>query len=215
MVAKRLQVAGLAASTLAVALAMPAIASAHVVVTPAQVGVGARSVFSVSVPNEKEVPVTALRIEIPNGIQDAMPTVHTGWTIETKQDSDKNVTEISWTGGSIPAGQRDDFTFKAQAPAKATSVDWKAYQTYADGTVVSWDQAPSAKEGDDDSSNKGPYSVTKVADDTESGSSADNSTTTGNTKTNPLPLVVSLVALVLSVASLTRKTPPQPKAEEK
>jgi hypothetical protein len=56
----------------------------------------------------------------------------------------EEVKELIWMNGSIPVGQRDDFVFSAQAPADESTLVWKAYQTYADGTVVAWDVASDA-----------------------------------------------------------------------
>jgi uncharacterized protein YcnI len=139
---------------------------AHVVVKPAEVGVGAFQTFTIGVPTEKDNPTVGLRLVIPEGLDYVMPNVKPGWTIETKktgEGEDAKVTEINWTGGSIPAGQRDEFIFSAKVPAKETSVKWKAYQTYEDGTVVSWDQEPSKKMAEEGT--KGPYSQTQVIDD--------------------------------------------------
>lgn len=155
-----------AAAILAVLL-VPAVASAHVAVQPSQVGIGKSQVFAISVPTEKEVPTVGVRLVLPSGLQDVMPTVKAGWQIETKttgEGDQKEVSEIIWTGGSIPAEQRDEFSFSAHVPAKATTLQWKAYQTYQDGTVVSWDQAPTESH-DDDGGDMGPYSTTKVVDD--------------------------------------------------
>ncbi len=44
---------------------------------------------------------------------------------------------VTWSG-TIPVGQREDFSFGAQVPGTAMQLDWKAYQTYTDGTVVHW-----------------------------------------------------------------------------
>ena len=55
-----------------------------------------------------------------------------------------DVTEIDWTDGNLPVGQRVDFLFQAQVPPTPTTLKWKAYQTYSDGEVVSWDQTPSS-----------------------------------------------------------------------
>ncbi len=182
------------------------VASAHVVVKPAEVGVGAYQTFTTSVPNEKDIPVTAMKLTIPAGLKSVTPTVKPGWTIDEVKDGsgeDAVVKEITWSGGTIPAGQRDDFTFSAQAPAKPTSVQWKAYQTYEDGTVVSWDQAPT--KSDDDSGDKGPYSVTKVVDDLTQTPAATTATTTkpvSNSRTN-LAITLSVVALLFSFAAYT------------
>jgi uncharacterized protein YcnI len=180
---------------LGVTLAMPYVAFAHVVVTPDQTGVGDRVTFNVSVPNERETAVTRLKVDIPAGVTDVMPNVMAGWTIETDKAGD-NVTAITWTG-TIPAGQRADFGFKAQVPAKAGEINWKAYQTYADGMTVNWDQKPDAKEGADETS--GPFSVTRVTDDIDQDGSTTHSSTDPIKTT--LALVFSAVALGLSVLS--------------
>ena len=147
---------------LSAAIFVPALASAHVVVTPAKVDVGQELVFNISVPNEQSTPVTDLKLTIPSGVTDVSPTVVPGWTIQTTKTGD-DISGIEWTGGTIPVGQRMDFSFGATAPANATTLDWIAYQTYADGTVVTWDQTPAGS--DDATGNKGPYSRTMVIND--------------------------------------------------
>ncbi len=173
-------------------LILPVVASAHVIVTPGQTFVGKELVFTVSVPNERTTPVTSIKLDIPKGVDQVTPTVTPGWTITTT-NTGNNTTAITWTG-SIPVGQREDFSFGAQAPANATQLDWKAYQTYADGTVVHWDQKPNGS--DDASGTAGPYSVTEVVNDlspTPTGSSPGKDT---------LALVLSVAALTLSIGGL-------------
>ncbi|HVV66954.1 MAG TPA: YcnI family protein [Candidatus Saccharimonadales bacterium] len=183
-------------TAITIAVALPAVAFAHVIVTPNQADVGASTKFNVSVPNEKEVAVTSVKLDIPKGVQNASPDVMAGWNITTTADSSGNVTSITWTGG-IPVGQRADFAFKAQLPANATELDWKAYQTYADGTVVQWDQNP-ATNGKAVKNNVGPYSVTKVVNDLNS----SNTSQDDNSNKSTLALVLSIVALVFSLSSL-------------
>jgi uncharacterized protein YcnI len=168
---------------------IPAVASAHVIVTPSQAGVAQELVFTASVPNEKQVAVTGLRIVIPAGVKEVTPTVKAGWTITTKGSGD-NINEIDWTAGSIPVGQRDDFSFGAQAPARATTLNWKAYQTYADGSVVSWDQTPAGS--DDATGDKGPYSTTTVVNDLPTATSPAK---TAEDRAD-VALAVAIVALV-------------------
>ena len=144
-------------------LAIPAAAMAHVVVKPAEVGVSKFQTFTTGVPNEKDAPTIQVRLVIPEGLNHVSPNVKPGWQIEIKKSGegeDAKVTEIIWSGGSIPSGFRDEFVFSAQAPKEETSLNWKAYQTYQDGEVVAWDQEP--KEGTEESK---PYSVTKVIKD--------------------------------------------------
>ena len=141
-------------------------ASAHVVVKPAQVNPGSFERFAVGVPVEKEIPTVGIRLIIPEGLNYISPYVKTGWKIDVKKDNSEKpkITEISWTGGNIPVGQKDEFIFSAQVPATDTEIKWKAYQTYSDGSVVNWDMEPvaeSKKSSDDEKST--PYSITKVS----------------------------------------------------
>lgn len=189
--------AGVAAS-IAIILALPAIAFAHVVVTPAQAGIGASAMFNVSVPNEKEVAVTSVKLDIPEGVQNVSPDVLSGWDITTTLGSTGAITSITWVG-NIPVGQRADFAFKAQTPASATSLDWNAYQTYADGSVVHWDQNP-ATSGKAVKNDAGPYSITKVVNDLSTNSSDTANDNTSNKDT--LALTLSIAALVLSIGGL-------------
>lgn len=178
-------------------LSVPAIVSAHVMVTPDSATTGERVLFKASVPNERTVDVTGLRVVVPGGVTDATPTVHAGWSIATKKDANQQVAEITWSGGTIPAGQRDDFSFKAQVPGKSAELQWKAYQTYADGVTVAWDQQPTKEGHDEEGGTSGPYSVTTIRD------SAPTKDKQPTTKSSNAPLVISLVALVLSVTALT------------
>lgn len=151
-----------------VSMLLSGVAAAHVVVGPAEVQTAAFQTFSVGVPNERDTAVTKLELKVPGDLQFVSPTVHPGWEISIEKSGngeDAAVTDIVWSGGSIPVSQRDEFTFSAKVPAKAAELQWKAYQTYEDGTVVSWDQKPSSK--DDEGAVSGPYSVTKVVSQTE------------------------------------------------
>lgn len=176
---------------------LPLITYAHVVVTPNQANIGQELVFNVSVPNEKESAVTSVKLLIPEGATNITPTAKYGWTITTTTSSGNNpeITSIEWDG-TIPVGQRQDFSFSAQAPAQASNLDWKAYQTYADGGVVHWDQTPAGS--DDASGDAGPYSVTKVINDlsnTSTTSSLDFGAI-GSYLIAGISLIVAIVALV-------------------
>lgn len=178
--------------TIAVVAMIPGAAFAHVVVTPKQAGVGERTLFTMSVPNEEKVAVTGLRLVVPLGLEEVQPNVMGGWSISTETNSAGDVTSITWTG-NIPVGQRADLVFKAQTPASATELDWKAYQTYADGTVVNWDQKPVASTTGDDSSTSAPYSVTDVVSGTAGGISPSLPI---------LSIILSVFAVAVSILSL-------------
>src|SRR4051812_46020865 len=120
-----------AIATLA-AVSWGGVASAHVVVKPAEVEPAAFQAFAVGVPNEKAMPTVKVRLLVPEGVKYVTPNVKPGWTIEVVKDGqgeEAKVREIVWSGGEVPAGQRDDFAFSLQAPAKAGTLQWKAYQT--------------------------------------------------------------------------------------
>jgi uncharacterized protein YcnI len=181
-----------------VTLAAPGIAFGHVVVKPNEALTGAYQTFTTSVPNEKDIPTTGVRLLIPDSIESVTPTVKPGWKITTKKSGEKT-TEISWTGGTVPTGQRDDFTFSAHLPSTEGDINWKAYQTYQDGSVVSWDQAPSDDGHGSEDERKGPYSVTAIKN------SATNETTeTQENSSDQVLYVISIAALGLSVLALAK-----------
>ena len=169
---------------------------AHVVISPNQVGVAKFQTFTVSVPTEKETPTIGLRLLVPADLKSVTPNAKQGWNIEIKRVNDsKNavVTEIVWTGGVIPQGQRDDFYFNAQVPSKETVIKWKSYQTYEDGTIV--EGIHEAGKNPEDENAPAPYSTTKVVDDLAKSKEIDK---TPPAVPNNLSLVLSLAALGLA-----------------
>lgn len=181
---------------LALVLLFPASALAHVIVTPDSATTGEWVAFSIGVPNEKNVATTSIKLEIPSGLTNVQPNVEAGWKISTTKTHNGAVSAITWSG-NIPAGQRADLRFTAQTPASPKNLDWKAYQTYADGTLVSWDKNPDSNSR---AANTGPYSITTVADNTDSYSNSSYS----NSPKITLALILSAMALIFGTASLFR-----------
>jgi uncharacterized protein YcnI len=192
------QVAASVCAGLSLTLGLSAPVFAHVAVKPASVPTSAFQTFTMGVPNEKDQDVTGVRLLVPGSLKMVSPTVKPGWAIDVKKSGNGDeavVQEIIWTGGKIPAGQRDDFTVGAQAPAASQTLVWKAYQTYADGTVISWDQPPTKDEKDDDSAPAGPYSQTDVTNKTD----ADGNSGSKNAN---LALGISILAAVMALVAL-------------
>lgn len=163
----------LATAVCAFALSFSGVVSAHVVVNPTEATTATYQTFTVSVPVEKDQPTVGLKLQIPQGVQFVTPTVKPGWTITTDKTGtgeDAVVKSITWSEGAIGADLRDEFTFSAKTPDAASELRWKAYQTYQDGTVVSWDQPATGK--DAESEDAGPLSVTKVTKDSVENASA-------------------------------------------
>jgi uncharacterized protein YcnI len=184
------------------------LALAHVSVKPNQVGVGIFQTFTTSVPNEKEIPTIGIRLVIPENLEHVSPNVKPGWTVSVKKAGDQEidqVTEITWTGGVIPEGQRDDFLFSAKSPAEEGVIIWKAYQTYQDGTVIEWNQDPNTpKPSLNPESPEGgltPYSVTKVVNDLTNAIDKPGVPTEQEGSLNAT-LVFSVTALLLSIAAI-------------
>lgn len=186
------------------------LALAHAVVSPSSADVAQTVTFSLSVPSEKPQATVSVRLLLPDGLNYVTPFVQAGWQINliktggdpnsTDPDSDPTVkvTEIDWTGGSIPSGQKDLFLFSAQVAAKATTLNWKAYQTYADGSMVAWDQDPNSTQASIDLSKTGPYSTTKIIDDL--GASTDNTVTDQAALNKKINWVMALSIAALSIA---------------
>lgn len=179
--------------------------SAHVVVKPASVNVSEFTTFAIGVPVEREQSTVGIRLVVPEGLVYVTPNVKQGWVVTTKKEGEgeaSHVVEISWANGEIPQGQRDEFVFSAKVPSTESELHWKAYQTYKDGSVVSWDLNPKDPQpkdstGKSDFSKNGPYSITKVVNDLVKPKEESQ-------KKVPIPWgnAVSIIALVLSTVAL-------------
>lgn len=169
--------------------------SAHVDIKPEEAGVASEEMFVIDVPNEKEISTTGVRVVLPGGLKDISPFAKAGWKISTKKDGD-NVKEISWTEGVIPSEQIDQFSFHAQVPSQETTLNFKFYQTYQDGTQVSWDQESGAnnKEG------FGPSAKVKIINDLKPIS--ENSLSTKDIifySLTSIAITISVISLFISV----------------
>jgi uncharacterized protein YcnI len=183
-------------------------ASAHVVVKPAEALTGSYQTFVISAPNEKDIAYTTIKLVIPEGVQGVMPTAKAGWTITTDKTGEgetATVNAVTWEG-NVDGGFRDEFSFSAKLPDNPTELDWKAYQTYSDGTTVSWDQKQSSDSHDGESETSGPLSVTKVvSESTADTATADGANDTDSAKnTAQLSLYLAIASLVLSLVLLVR-----------
>lgn len=200
-------------SFVALALALlPQATYAHVVVKPGEVKPGSFQTFTVGVPNEKGVPTTALKLEIPSELKHITPTVKPGWHIAVEKEGEgetATVKAIVWTGGTIPAGLRDDFTFSAQAPSEPGTLKWKAYQTYESG-VVSWDleenEQPKKADGSPDFSSAGPLSTTKVTAGEANTQNISQQTAARAFYAAVAGVVIALAALFVATRTHAKKT---------
>ena len=184
-------------------------AFAHVIVYPHQTGIAQTQDFTVSVPNERDNPVVSVRLLIPKGLSDVSPNAIQGWTIsiKSKGSGDADVSEIDWKG-LIPVGQREEFIFQAQVPPTPMTLAWKAYQTYSDGTVVSWDVDPvnmsrlsdAQQDALADKENKGEYSTTQVINDLAASNAMTDAVNSATQKAQIAEIFAGM-ALLLAIIS--------------
>lgn len=126
--------------------AASATAWAHVHASSDNATRGAMAIVTFQVPNESEkgAATTALTVTLPDvasALTEAMP----GWTAKLDRDAASGtVHSVTWTaapGGGIGVDQFALFRISVKLP-DADTVSFPATQTYADGTVVKWDQPP-------------------------------------------------------------------------
>jgi uncharacterized protein YcnI len=121
-------------------------ASAHVHATSDDAVRGGMALVSFQVPNEstKGAATTALTIDLSN-VTAVQTEAQPGWTAKLDRDAASGtVHSVTWTAapnGGIPVDQFGLFRISAKLP-DADTVSFPATQTYADGSVVKWDQPP-------------------------------------------------------------------------
>ncbi len=131
--------------TLGSAVQTPA-ARAHVHAGADNAVRGAMALVSFQVPNESNTgaATTALTVTLPN-VASARTESMPGWAASLDRDAASGaVRSVTWTAaptGGIAADQFALFRLSVKLPDTDT-VSFPATQTYADGTVVKWDQPP-------------------------------------------------------------------------
>jgi uncharacterized protein len=142
----------------ALALVFAGGASAHVVITPNEAAAGGYATLAFQVPNERDdAQTTKLEVQFPTDHPIASVRVEPvpGWTADVQtsklatpiKDDDGEITEavstITWTGGSIGVNEFQRFPISVgPLPTGVDQLQFKALQTYSDGEVVRWIDAP-------------------------------------------------------------------------
>lgn len=202
-------IAALGLAVAGTALTLSTTASAHVTVKPTEATPASFQVFTVSVPNEKTIPTTEIKLLIPKGLEHVTPTQKPGWDIKLEKNTEGEISAVTWAGGEIGEGFRDELSLSAKLPDTSGNISWKAYQTYADGTIVAWDQSDS-NQSHDENKNKGPASVTQVKElaDSSMASSESSKTTAQTNVTSDWSLYIAAVAVIVALTAIffsTRK----------
>lgn len=228
---KRLTLLVLGALAALLALAAPALA--HVTVTaPGATSGGSDQEITFRVPVEKDVDTVGLTVQLPldTPIVSVLVEPVPGWTHTqvtstlakpiTTDDGQftSAVSEITWkaaAGHGLAPGEFGAFTIIAGQLPDASSLTFKALQTYADGSVVKWIQvaAPGSSDEPQDpapvlqlAAASGSGSPSTAPSSSSSGSSSSGSSSASGSSTssssNTGPVVLSIVALVVAAGAL-------------
>lgn len=193
-------------------LAFGGAASAHVTVQPKQVPANSYQVFTLRVPTEKEAATTAIKVEIPDGVDVSRFEPKPDWTYELDKNADGKITVVTWktSGSGLSSTEFGQFDFQGKVAEDAKELVWRAHQTYADGTVVDWTGTPEADK---------PASVTAVTaaaggDGHGSGAAAEASSApaTGGSGRDMLTLSLAIAGLAAGVLALIVSLVRKPKA---
>lgn len=195
---------------------------AHVTVNPSTATQGGYTALSFRVPSESDsASTTKVQVFLPTDHPLASVSVkpHPGWRakVVTKRlatplsTDDGQVTEgvysVTWTPDSpkdaLKPGEYDDFDVSVGPLPDVPSLTFKALQTYSDGTVVRWIDAPAAS-GQPEPEHPAPtLTLTPAADattaDAPSGAATDSGSGDGKATT---ALVLSVIAVLLGAGAL-------------
>jgi uncharacterized protein YcnI len=138
---------------LLLALAVPAVAQAHVSLHPNTLPAGSFPTIDLRVPSEEpNANTTKVAVQFPPGFLDVLTGYMPGWTarkitekLATPVKTDEGtiteqVREVVWSGGKIPPESFLDFPISTTIPDTTTgkSLAFKTLQTYSNGKVVRW-----------------------------------------------------------------------------
>jgi uncharacterized protein YcnI len=146
----------------ALAVAAPLAASAHVRVSPDQAAAGSYSTLTFKVPTESATATTtSVTVDLPEDTPFSSLSTEPvpGWTAKVTteeldtpvQTDDATITEapvaVQWTaddGVGLEPGEFQRFTISVGPVPETGSIVLPAHQGYSDGSVVDWDEATPA-----------------------------------------------------------------------
>lgn len=147
-----------AATALTAGLALPALA--HVTIQPGSAEQGGFTKVAFRVPNERDnASTTKIEVSFPTDHPLAFVSVKPvpGWDVKVTEgklpkpvtteygELDEAVTKVVWSGGKVEPGQFQEFEVSmGQLPEGVDSLMFPTKQTYSNGEVVDWSEAPKA-----------------------------------------------------------------------
>ena len=118
-----------------------------------------------------------VKVAIPVGFTAIKPQAKAGWSVSTVKSDGKNVSEVTWSGGSLPDSQFDDFGLSVKFPASAGTYYMPVVQLCGTKTAE-WTQLPAA--GESSHSLDRPAPAVKVAEASGHGHAGASSRWTGD-----------------------------------
>ncbi len=126
-----------AATTLTVLFAVQTV-FAHVTISPRQSTAGKTETYTIRVPTERGSPTVRIEAEFPMGLTVSDLEAKAGWEISPTMNDEGRMVGAVWSGGSIPPGQAEEFSFQAMNPSEETTLVWEVVQIHADGSRAEW-----------------------------------------------------------------------------
>jgi uncharacterized protein YcnI len=179
--------------------------------------------YTMTVPNERDVPTVEVALKIPAGVESVIVEDAPGWDVQVVRANDR-IDVIRFTG-SIRPDFFATFRFIARNPVEEGELVWAATQRYAGGEVVSWTGEPDSDTPAARTEISESAPATDVLDTTSGSTGSGTEPGTGTTETtatettespeeeaaaaadddeggDTLPIVLSIAALLVALAAL-------------
>ena len=124
-------------AVLAAAVLIPAVAQAHITLSPTRSNAGARERYTIRAPNERRVSTVKIEGQFPAAAKVTALQQAPGWVVDIKHDAKGAIVGATWTG-DLPPDQFAEFGLQVVNPTTAGALTWTFTQTYANGEVVGW-----------------------------------------------------------------------------
>jgi uncharacterized protein YcnI len=196
-----LRTAAVSTAALALAIAAPLAASAHVSATPSSSAAGSYSVITFANGHGcNGSPTTKLTVNLPSNITSVTPTVSPNWTIEKVMTGDA-VTQVVYTAVKpLPDGYRDTVSLQVKLPADAAgqTLSFPVLQTCAVGET-NWSEPLKA----DGTEPEHPAPTVAVTAATAADAHAhDSATSTADTNADIPARVMAVGGLIIGVVGI-------------
>lgn len=205
------------AVAVAAAFVLPAIASAHVTVSPQSAPAEGYTKLDLSVPHGcEDAPTNKITIQMPDQVIGATPQVVAGWKITIKEGKlpkpaeahgeqiTEGVREVTWTatGAPLDPHQLQEFGLSVNLAGKAGETAYfKTIQECVDGSETAWIEIPA--EGSTDEPEHPAPAVELTAPVAEHGDAADEQKPSeSNDHSEGGSDTIAIIALVVAALGL-------------